>query len=418
MSSSKPDPSGGKNQKGLTVDTSHGGIVPTDESPPPLSALTLGSSSSSPGPLLTQTSTGSGLFTPTNQPIMTREERLAEANAFIERLGFVWGDLDDEQRKRTMRVMSPDWHCSPQDPKKRRDLSTFGPEFEKFKKKLPKNLCNMLEANPAHMFYDEGAIDEYLVIRLQKSGICPLHASSLFQHYMHCKRKGISNHNVLDICTYIRTQLDPVNQKRYIEFGTTVYDSSTFFRDITGTPLLHYSVSRDRDIKFIHSTFSEDREPMLLGSVRLFSDRNDPVWEGSVSEEQYEEYALERKKNEGRRPQLHSLVIIGAFEDTENKKTWFVVQNFWQSAWFHLIDGDRLIWMVKPNPNADKIKPMPGIYICHHGFNTSLTERCPTVDGVYSECEVEMDEGDGRWAFPVDPNEPVEEEEEEGPDPY
>ena len=86
--SSKPDPSGGKQQKGLTVDTSHGDILPTDE------ALALGSSSSSSSfgrlALAQRASKESGKNQPI-EPIEAQEERLAEANAFIERLGFVWG---------------------------------------------------------------------------------------------------------------------------------------------------------------------------------------------------------------------------------------------------------------------------------------------------------------------------------------
>jgi len=400
--SSKVSTNGGKKEKGLSVDTGLDSIPSMDTSPPSLADLTMGSSSSSSHP---QTSTEDGCFTPKDQPIKSREERLSLAKEFVRKIGLGWEDLKEKMTQRAKRVMSPDWHCSPQDETKRAP-ATFRQEFARFVSSLPENLRYMLMKNPSNMFYDDGAVEKYLVIRYQKSGICPLHASSLLQHYVRCKRGGKDtwDHNVLDIGTYIRTRLDPENQRRYILHGTTAYTSSSFFHAITGTTLRQVDIDEYYWIECVYKYFVENREPMLVGCARTFRDKRDPVWSGSFSEEEYETYAKERKDADGRRPPLHSLVIIGAFADdaVTGKKLWFVLQNFWKDAWFHLVDGERLLSMLHATGGA--------IYKCPKTGNTSLQDGVPTVDGLYSECEIEMEEGDGRWDIPIDPNEPVEEE--------
>lgn len=408
MSSSSSSSYRSSKNTGLSVDTDHRHNLPapdSNSSPPDVSAAS--SSSTTPFSTLSQTS-GDSFKTPTSQAVMTMAEREKQAKEYVHDLGIDWDDLEPKAQVRAKKLMSPDFSWSPSDELKgnrRTQPVTFATAYGDFLKSLRPDLRDALTADPSNVFFDEKAIDDYMVIRHQKSGICPMHASALLQHYVHCKRNQTlsANHQVLDLSSFIRTSMTHENQKQYIKNGTTDFTSPSFFRETTGSSLSALTYPDAIDIKIIYNRFHELHEPILIAFCRTFRDRYEPVWEGGFTEQEYETYSQKRLEEDGRRPPLHSMVIIGAFKlvTTESEKFWFLIQNFWSAAWFHLVDGDRLCSMFRHTS-----KGPPGFYWCGPGQSTSLVEGCVTVDAHYSECEVEMDEGDP----PVDPNAPAEEE--------
>ena len=86
------------------------------------------------------------------------------------------------------------------------------------------------------VFFDWRAMDSYLVIRRQKTGICCLHAGVVLQHYLNVLRAGVDDHTMMDICGFMRNDLDGLKKKQYIQKGTCGLGSEDFFRKIIGLP--------------------------------------------------------------------------------------------------------------------------------------------------------------------------------------
>ena len=114
-------------------------------------------------------------------------------------------ELNHDGKMRANRSMSEDLSWSPRQDAltvNRNQQTTFRDQFDIFCR-----IC-MEWSDLSNVFSDDKAIADYLVIRLQKSGICFLHAVAVVQHYVSCKRTGSAkdDHEVIYFSWYIREQ--------------------------------------------------------------------------------------------------------------------------------------------------------------------------------------------------------------------
>ena len=132
-----------------------------------------------------------------------------------------YDDLDADGKARARRLMTGDYGWSPSNNNHGellRGETTFRHEFEAFcENSLQASAWNDL----SRVFFDEPAMDQFLVIRSQRSGICFLHAGVLWQHYLKCKRTPgrLADHKMLDLSTFIRDRFSNYELEKFLKNG-------------------------------------------------------------------------------------------------------------------------------------------------------------------------------------------------------
>ena len=337
--------------------------------------------------------------TPKDQIIMTEEERENEAKTFVGSLDMEWGDLDLDSQNRVKRIMSSDFSWSPTKYDKgqgNRFETTFRKQFLEFAKTL--GHCQNVDEDALRLevlgvFFDLRAMDSYLVIRRQKSGICCLHAGVVLQHYLNVLRAGVDDHTMMDICGFMRNDLDGLKKKQYIQKGTCGLGSEDFFRQIIGLPkhefrrVSPYLKSKDPDahdydVDYLFRNLVKDnrlQEPALVSCFRIegnFHKQN--VFDYEVAENTLLEYAQSKGKKEGEYVE-HSMVCVGAFKDSASK-AWFLLQNFWKGGFFKLVSSEYLA----------SCRPTLG-WVARND-SVALVDSFSTVDAPYAETTVHLEE--------------------------
>eukprot|EP00980_Cylindrotheca_fusiformis_P000946 scaffold251_cov88-Cylindrotheca_fusiformis.AAC.5 len=100
------------------------------------------------------------------------------------------------------------------------------------------------------------------------------------------------------------------------------------------------------------------------------------ILEGTLDEEGYEKIVKER---EGK-PNLHAMVLLGAYLSPDDGRYWFLLQNTHQNAYFKLIDGE---YLASCNPT---------VYFAFKEIDMSLKGTYEVVTGEYIETAVEHEE--------------------------
>ena len=373
-----------KNNKDLHVNTEKEHSPSGDNrSPPSLSALSIPSSSLS--------SESDVPVTPRDQPIMTPEAREQKAKAFALAVGLQWSVLNEEQRVRARKIQSPDFTWSPtrgEAPPNSRYTTTFAAEWEQFVATLPEP-HKAAFTNFNNVFFDDEAVRNYMAIRRQLSGICSAHSSVLYQHYIESCRRGSQeeNHKMLDMSSFIRNDLSPDIQKRYIQDGTTGLGSFELTILFTDTKKWEYTQfhpckqSEDEenhrvDLELLYQRFVKRQEPGLVSSFRVGAEFSESaILQGPIDEVRYQE----KVNKKGKEP-IHAMILIGAYHNSEDDRFWFLLQNTHKDDYFKLVDGEHLA-----SSNAT-------IYFAHRNIDMSLKGDYKTAVGEYSETALDMEE--------------------------
>lgn len=382
-----------REKKDLRVETEHelvrkSGQSPRpgaeSESPPSLAQLHNSSSSSS------VSEVDLPFLTPRKQKVMTKEDREEKAKAFVREIGLNWSDLSSDQRIRARKIQSPDFTWSPTKgdaPENERYTTTFKYEWERFVGGLPEMHRRALSTFE-HVFFDEAAITDYMAIRLQLSGICSAHASVLGQHYIEsCRRSPQKeDHTMLDISSFIRNQLPPDIQKRYILEGVTGLNSFQLLQRFTDTeehdfPMVkpcRKSVSEKkhrRGIETLFNDYTECKEPGLVGSFKVGAEFADnAILEGTLDEQKYQQIVNEREK-----ANVHAMILLGAYR-SDDGRYWFVLQNTHKHRYFKLVDGEYLA-------SCDAT-----VYFAGKDIDMSLKGEPGVVIGEYFETAFDVEE--------------------------
>ena len=337
---------------------------------------------------------------PSSQPIdskISAEDREQMARDYITQRGFTftYDDLDPNGQLRANRLMSHDRGWSPikgetvgKGVSLCREHTTFKREFNSF--------CSSFSEGPAwrsRVFFDESAMDDYLVIRRQKGGFCYMNASIIFQHYLQCKRTtGPKDHTMLDLSTYIRDSMTNDEVAQYLQKCGSG-GSDIFYSGITGIPsrsLISISFAAPQSenpdnfnlaITYAWGIYENQREPGLVSGFHIesaFVDEENSVFDYEVEEAALYSYA----RSKGRTmPIRHSMVLIGVHRvEEETGKVWFLLQNFWRNRYFCIVSAEYLA-------------------SCHATIsfvasqdNVSLNGSHPTVDALYVETDLELEE--------------------------
>ena len=368
---------------------------------------------STPGPVTVTSTTltlqsttstlSSGSLTPCSTPTLQQpivlminpEEREEMARAFIKKrkLSFTYDELNPGGQKRVKRLLTPDYAWSPNkyDGAPLRGETTFRDEFEVF--------CeNSLEAKAwndlSRVFFDDPAMEQYLVIRRQRAGICFMHAGALWQHYLQCIRTpGLADHKMLDLSTFIRDRFSNHELENFLKNGGGGSSVSFFYR-ITGIPVdklssRSFEVRKSQDPDYFNvctawalQTYARLREPGLVSDFRIeldFIEGNKSVYDVAVAEENFYSYAQLTGRDI---PVRHSMVLIGVHRDEETGKVWFLLQNFWSNKYFCLVSAEYMA--------SCKAR----ISFVEHGGDVSLKEKYKTVDAMFVETDLKVEEGE------------------------
>ena len=347
--------------------------------------------------------------TPTNQQIMSMAERERLAAEFVTELGLDWEGLTALKQYRAKRLMSEDFSWSPGHGDTLRYTTTFKKEFDTFVEKIEamkrdeeskedEGAVKIPSIEFSWLFFDEEAIENYLVIRKQRSGICCLHASVLLQHYLQCLRSAdqeTTNHRMLDISQFIRENLEPAKKKKYIETGACGLGSEEFFKTITGLSSTHQLLpapicKKSLDEYFFYCgvqnvirLFEHSQEPALVQQFAIEANfEREVVHDREVDEAEFRAFG----ESKGKQRVLHSMVLLGVrkveTEDPGKPKVWFLLQNFWENDYFHLVSAEYLAsctaTITFAPPNVDISLNEAGNY--------------STVDGNYAETEIAFEE--------------------------
>eukprot|EP00980_Cylindrotheca_fusiformis_P010730 scaffold2410_cov116-Cylindrotheca_fusiformis.AAC.2 len=359
-----------------------------NQSPPSVAPLSIQSSSSS----VSETDPSSFVSTPRDQPVMAPELQEQKTKDFVHGLGLQWSDCNLEQQKRAMKFQSPDFTWSPtrgDAPPNHRYTTTFKDEWEKFIAHLPephKTAFSTFE----HVFFDEGAITNFMAIRRHLSGICSAHASVLVQHYIEsCRRASQeANHEMLDISSFIRNDLPKEKQKRYIQEGVTGHSSFELLKIFTKTkdfeydaynpcPKFYSEFDHHGDIELLYERLIRHEEPGLVSNFMVGDEFcKKSILEGTLDEEGYEKIVRERKG----KPNLHAMVLLGAYLSPDDGRYWFLLQNTHENAYFKLVDGEYLA------------SCEPTVYFARQKCDMSLKGTDEVVMGEYIETAVEHEE--------------------------
>jgi hypothetical protein len=373
-----------KNKKNLHVETANehspsGG----NSSPPSLATTTLSSLSSECDPPVT----------PRDQVIMTPQARKEKAEAFVVELGLQWSDLTHQQRVRAMKIQSPDFTWSPTKddaPPSSRYTTTFMAEWTNFVNNLPER-HKLAFSDFNNVFFDDEAATNYMAIRRQLSGICSAHSSVLYQHYIECCRRGPQqdqNHKMLDVSSFIRNDLPKDIQKRHVEDGTTGFSSLKLTNLFTTTTEFHYrqmhpcfksedeEFHRD-DINLIYKRFVKIQEPGLVSNFRVGVEFfQSAILQGAIDEDEYKNIVAGR----GGKASLHSMILVGAYHNSEDDRFWFLLQNTHKNNYFKLVDGEHLA------------SSCASIFFANSGTDMSLKGNYGIAVGEYSETALDMEE--------------------------
>lgn len=297
-----------------------------DLSPP---GLALSSTTSSISPMA-----GLSLETPKQpiQPKMTREESEKNAREFMENKGLniSYDQLDEFGKLRASRLMSTDFSWSPKQEKiGNHGETTFREQWELFCRKFP------IWEDLSHVFFDEDALDNFLVIREQRGGICFMHAVTVYLHYLQYLRMETTrpNHEMLDLSWYICERFPKEKLEKFLLKGGGG-SSIDFFCELTGhhkneimsANIVLASKSWDEDqfqqnIQMICDKFARNKEPALVSEFaieRNFKSSDEFSYDGELEMEVYYDYAEQCGKSSHIRV-LHSMVLLGLRKEDSGK---------------------------------------------------------------------------------------------------
>ena len=309
-----------------------------------------------------------------------------------------WTKLTTEQKERAIRLISPDFSWSPQKliNNQNRYKTTFRDEFEKFLKQATVPWKTATYFNPIDrltyrsLFFEDEDIEKYMVIRRQRSGLCCLHASVVFQHYLNCYRNGTANHTTFDISSYIRGQLPVETKLKFLRTGAVGTNAYAFFKTITGVKegsFVNFAPENVNDSRarldfyktYVLMFFSntDHRGPALISDFaqgETFSNKD----EGKVTYEGIETKFLSKDNGEKNK---HAMVVIGMYVK-EDGILWFLVQNWWKGSYFQEI-------------SAEYFMSCGGILrFLKNGTDVSLKNDPSTVNDIYSEAATPVSERD------------------------
>jgi len=269
-------------------------------------------------------------------------------------------------------------------------LRTFRKEFFKFCESLGEE--GEAWKSGSRVFLDEKAIDDYLVIRKQKSGICVLHASVVLQHYVQSLR--ISNeedhtHEMLDISKFIRDDFPKEKKTKYIKTGACGLGSEEFFLLITETKKLkkHHFTMKSFEEKIFHfevehflEMYQYLKAPALVSCFRTEKAfHSGTIFDGEVDESKFDKYAKSHGKSEGIYC-TQAMVMLGAHKDENTGKVWFLLQNFWENGYFRLVSAE---YMASCNATVSFVLDEADV---------SLKKNFNIVDAEYAETTVQWEE--------------------------
>jgi len=313
-------------------------------------------------------------------------------------LDITYDDLDQDGKLRANRLMSADFSWSPTKDKEDRGETTFSEQWDLFChfiagcQTLSSLFCDGLIAS---VFFDQTATEKYLAIRLQKTGICYMHAVAVFQHYLWCLRTKPEgdNHEMLDISWYIREKFPNDKLKNFITKGGGG-SAVEFYCEVTGAELdvmrgetIHLQKKSADEATFqrrmdeICDLFKNTNEPALVSEFKIERDFKTPnkfVYDDEVDQQAYYDYGLECKKPHGGRV-LHSMVMLGLKKEPSGK-VWFLLQNFWASKYLVLASGEYLASCGAVVTFAPK------------SVTVDLKENFTVIDAHYMETEVGPEE--------------------------
>lgn len=330
-----------------------------------------------------------------------------------ERCDFNYEDLNGDERVRAKIIQSPDFSWSPdkQIPNADRYTTHFRREFERFLKGSKfqwKEATYEYEGKTYNaLFFEDEDMEDFMVIRRQKGGLCPLQASVTLQHYAECIKKrqeGIDaeNHETLDISSYIREKASDEECKHYIRKGSLGRNSREFLKKLLGLrehDLLLYETwesmfEEERHVeafnKFMLEWYSKYRAPGILRQFAV-SESFNAHEEGNATFDGEEKNFIIKEGGEISR---HAMVVIGMTIDKETGMLWFLVQNSWRDRYFQEI-------------SAEYVASCEGRFLFFHlhRADISLKDYHPTINDVYAEASspkgdendvwVENDRGDG-----------------------
>jgi len=238
--------------------------------------------------------------------------------------------------------------------------TTFRQEFDAFRN--IKGLMGDWKNNLDHVFFDEDALDRYLVIRRQssRSSSCYMHSAIVFVHYVSMLRSGKTNetnHKMLDMSTYIRNDMDREEVKQYIinprgdhagDFVKTITGLGRFDMQKTCIDVGAHCHNLSTDIVlwwlkvfgepllitdfFLEKDFTETANNGALTQRVSFSG---PINRNNLTEHTFEDGTV-------RKEVLHSMLMIGGYRDSTINRAIFLLQNWWEDKYFVEVDSEYL----------------------------------------------------------------------------
>ena len=315
------------------------------------------------------------------------ETREAQARTLCGTLGLIYDDLDDKSQVVAKRLMSPDftWSPSKRGPKQNRTVTTFEVEFRKFCEKPGMNVWN---DNCSNVFFEENDMKDYLVIR--RPGTCYMHAVVALVHYLIAKRTGTSNHEMVDICTYMLKDMDRVKLKDHI-LGEGGGDSLVFLETITlltkddlldsNFPSSVASV-RDELAEELLKKLKAWQEPALVYGFRIENGfKTDGNGDGIVAyrhDGMVEASKLTKCPKTGKQ-MTHAMLLVGGYRNLEDNNIYFLLQNWWEEKYFVQVSAEYLA-----STQARIALVLPGITV-------SIKENFTVIDGEYAEGDTPME---------------------------
>lgn len=306
-----------------------------------------------------------------------------------------WEVLDSEQKVRAMRLVSSDFSWSPGKPLKNpeRYTTTFTTEFDRFLERatIPWRTATYKFKGIFYrsLFFEEEDIEKYMVIRRQRAGICSLHASVVFQHYLECYRNETENHSTFDISRYISGTAKHPEQIQYLLTGNLGVKADDFFLRITRCHealFIDYTsaaVNKDDEYMETYKNWAlkfysdEYRGPVLLCGFAV----GDTFNSANVSQVTYEGRESNHRQSVEGITKTHAMVVIGMYVKDDGK-LWFLVQNTWKDCYFQEI-------------SAEYLASCGGrLRFVHKSADISLREDPAKIDDVYGEAASPISEGD------------------------
>jgi hypothetical protein len=131
------------------------------------------------------------------------------------------------------------------------------------------------------------------------------------------------------------------------------------------------------DLDSIYKRFVKRQEPGLVSNFRVGGEfSQSAILQGPIDEDKYKKIVAGR----GGKASIHSMILVGAYHNSEDDRFWFLLQNTHKNDYFKLVDGEHLA------------SSYASIFFANSGTDMSLKGDYRIAVGEYSETALDMEE--------------------------